>query len=109
LNEDDGPRQENMTAHMVRKVDQLLRQHSPINLFEFVINPKCFGQTIENIFFLSFAIRDARAKIEIDQRGIPIVTSVRDLGDEEQEIEHKQCILEMTMAQYNVFSVLEWD
>jgi len=102
LKEGDIPRQENATDKMVRSVGQLLRQHSPINLFEFVINPRSFGQTIENIFYLSFNVRDARAKIEIDGRGIPMVSFIETLNKAETEMENKQCVLEMTMYQWEV-------
>ena len=87
---------------MVRRVARLLRQHSPINLFEFVINPVSFGQTIENIFYLSFCVRDARARIEINGSGLPIVSYVDALTDEEMALENRQCILEMTMQQWKV-------
>jgi len=81
-------------------VSQLLRENSPINLFEFVINPRSFGQTIENIFYLSFTIRDARARITIDKNGLPIVSYVDALSEDEVMTENKQCVLEMTMAQW---------
>jgi non-structural maintenance of chromosomes element 4 len=87
---------------MVRLVAQLLRENSPINLFEFVINPTSFSQTIENIFYLSFSIRDARAKIDMDRNGLPIISFVEALDDDEMLIENKQCILEMTMKQHEV-------
>ena len=87
---------------MVRLVADLLRRHSPINYFEFVIDPRSFGQTIENIFYLSFSARDARAKIEIDADGFPIVYYVDDLTEDEKELDNKQCILEMTWQQWEV-------
>jgi non-structural maintenance of chromosomes element 4 len=87
---------------MVRQVAELLRQHSPINLFEFVLNPASFGQTIENIFYLSFSVRDARAKIYDDANGMPIVSFVDVLTEEEMTIENKQLILAMTIADYDV-------
>jgi non-structural maintenance of chromosomes element 4 len=82
---------------MVRLVADLLRKNSPINLFEFVVNPRSYGQTIENIFYLSFSVRDARARIDLDARGLPILKYVDALTDEEMELENKQCVLEMTM------------
>jgi non-structural maintenance of chromosomes element 4 len=94
--------QENTSDKMVRFVGQLLRQHSPINLFEFIINPHSFGQTIENIFYLSFNVRDARAKIELDARKLPIVSYIETLSEEERSGDNKQCVLEMTMDQWEV-------
>jgi len=86
---------------MVRLVTTLLRQNSPINLFKFVINPQSFGQTVENIFYLSFSIRDARAKLDIDEHGMPMVSIVSDdLTEEEIKMENKQCVLELTMSQW---------
>jgi len=102
LKEGDIQKQENATSHMVRQVADLLREHSPINLFEFVINPRSFGQTIENIFYLSFSVRDARAKIEMDRNGLPMVSYVDMLSDEEMEMENKQCVLAITMQQWEV-------
>lgn len=87
---------------MVRLVAELLRQNSPINLFEFVINPRSFPQTIENIFYLSFSVRDARAKIEDDKNGLPVVSFVDTLTDDEMAIENQQRVLEMTMDYWKV-------
>lgn len=101
MKEGDIQRQENATSHMVRLVADLLRRNSPINLFEFVINPRSFGQTIENIFYLSFSVQLARARITIEN-GFPIVSFVDTLDEHEQGLENKQCILEMTMHQYEV-------
>lgn len=33
----------------------------PVNLFEFAFNPRSFAQTIENLFHLSFLVKDGRA------------------------------------------------
>jgi len=91
---------------MVRLVSELLREHSPINLFEFVINPTSFGQTIENIFYLSFSVRDARAKIEDDANGLPVVYFVDRLTEDEQLVENQQRVLEMTQVYWRVTSLV---
>lgn len=39
--------------------------------FKFVINPRSFGQTIENMFYVSFLIRDGKLGISVDNRGLP--------------------------------------
>ena len=38
-----------------------------VNLFEFVINPEDFAQSVENIFYLSFLIRDGKVAFEYDE------------------------------------------
>lgn len=48
-----------------------LRSTGGIDLMRFVVNPKSFGQTIENMFYVSFLIRDGRVEIEFDEFGLP--------------------------------------
>lgn len=42
-----------------------------IDFFQFVINPYSFGQTIENMFYVSFLIRDGKVGIDFDDDGLP--------------------------------------
>jgi hypothetical protein len=48
-----------------------LRSTGGIDLMRFVVNPKSFGQTIENLFYVSFLIRDGRVEIDFDDDGLP--------------------------------------
>ncbi|KAF9973541.1 nuclear protein [Actinomortierella ambigua] len=64
LLEADIARQENETTKNVLQISKILEQaEGRVNLFELVINPESFGQTVENIFYLSFLVRDGRASI----------------------------------------------
>lgn len=53
--------------------EQGLRSTGGIDLMRFVTNPKSFGQTIENLFYVSFLIRDGRVEIDFDENGLPAV------------------------------------
>lgn len=47
-----------------------------VPLFRFCINPKSFGQSVENLFYISFLIRDGMVGISTDSRGFPtLITS----------------------------------
>lgn len=45
-----------------------------VDLFRFVINPKSFGQTIENMFYVSFLIRDGSVGIVVSNEGLPYLS-----------------------------------
>ncbi|CAG8635812.1 14148_t:CDS:2 [Acaulospora morrowiae] len=73
LGEKDIERQENETTRNVIMIWEILNEKQPINFFEFVINPESFGQTVENIFYLSFLVRDGKVSID-DDEGQPILS-----------------------------------
>ena len=71
--------EEHNTAHMVKNVYKTFVQKKDdagVNFFKFFINPNSFAQSIENLFFTSFLIKDARLKLYLNDEGIPIVQTV---------------------------------
>ncbi|PTB61590.1 hypothetical protein BBK36DRAFT_1178023, partial [Trichoderma citrinoviride] len=78
-----------------------LRSTGGIDLMRFVVNPKSFGQTIENLFYVSFLIRDGRVEIDFDDYGLPSLAPVdREAEDTEairQATSKHQAILSMDM------------
>lgn len=48
-----------------------LRSTGGIDLMRFVVNPKSFAQTVENMFYVSFLIRDGRIEIDFDEFDLP--------------------------------------
>ncbi|KAF9359064.1 nuclear protein [Mortierella sp. AD094] len=64
LREEDIARQENETTKNVMQIADILEECTDkVNLFELVVNPESFGQTVENIFYLSFLVRDGKVSI----------------------------------------------
>ena len=53
-----------------------LRSTGGIDLMRFVVNPRSFGQTVENIFYVSFLVRDARVEIDFDEFDLPSVGKI---------------------------------
>lgn len=50
-----------------------MEQNGPVNLFRFFINPNDFAQSVENLFYLSFLIRDGECALEIEEGGEPVI------------------------------------
>ncbi|MES1913384.1 MAG: hypothetical protein MHM6MM_005571 [Cercozoa sp. M6MM] len=74
------------------------------NLLTLVTNPdreRGFTQTVENLFDMSFLVRNNDAAIDIDQRnGQPIVKHVRRMPDEDQS-NPRQCIVRYDFDSHN--------
>ncbi|KAL0937756.1 nuclear protein qri2 [Colletotrichum truncatum] len=60
-----------------------LRETGGVDLLRFVVNPKSFGQTVENMFYVSFLIRDGKVGIEFDSNDLPSLSPIG--GDEVEE------------------------
>ena len=58
----------------------------PVNYFKFVLNPDCFGTSIENMFHVSFLVKEGKANISVcGETGLPFITPKSKKKDEEEE------------------------
>jgi hypothetical protein len=48
-----------------------------VSLFEYAINPKSFGQTVENLFHISFLVKDGFVRLSFDDDGLPTIREFR--------------------------------
>ncbi|PVV03945.1 hypothetical protein BB560_001562 [Smittium megazygosporum] len=94
----DFSKQVNETTKRVRQIHALLEDVGLVNLFEFVVNPKSFSETVENVFYLSFLIRDGKAYID-DESGQPILAACEPPDQEAYKngLVKKQLVFDMDM------------
>lgn len=57
---------------MLRKVRMCA--NGGVGLFDFVVNPRSFGQTVENLFYVSFLVREGAVGVENDENGLPTIS-----------------------------------
>jgi len=65
-----------------------VEQNGPVNLFRFVTNPNDFAQSVENLFYLSFLIRDGECALEIEEDGEPVICALSNTLRAQRLIDH---------------------
>lgn len=85
---------------------------TPVSYFEFVIDPNSFSRTVENIFYVSFIIRDGFARIRLDQDRLPILEpiNISQMGEGSDASYHgrKQGIISLSLQDWkNIVATFE--
>ncbi|KAI1504960.1 Nse4 C-terminal-domain-containing protein, partial [Biscogniauxia marginata] len=91
-----------------------LSENGGIDLLKFVVNPKSFGQTVENMFYVSFLIRDGRVEIEFDANEMPTLLPVarqEESHNARNSAQKQQAVLSIDMQTWKniieVFNITE--
>ncbi|KAG1826403.1 Nse4 C-terminal-domain-containing protein [Suillus variegatus] len=84
----------------VDEICRLLDTVEAINLFRLIINPCDFGQSVENIYHLSFLVHDGTCSFQVAENGEPLVACCQPCPHEEcaEGIKHNQLVMEFDMA-----------
>ncbi|NXL13027.1 NSE4A protein, partial [Setophaga kirtlandii] len=97
------------TEKEVERILGILQTHfendpnTPISFFDFVIDPNSFARTVENMFHVSFLVRDGLAKINLDEDELPIIEPVKHSEGEEEESRaaaQKQVVLSLNPKEW---------
>ncbi|KDN72387.1 hypothetical protein CSUB01_00070 [Colletotrichum sublineola] len=82
-----------------------LRDTGGVDLLRFVVNPKSFGQTVENMFYVSFLIRDGKVKIEFDSDEYPSLSPIQADDIDEDGTAGRAAVKRETAKQQAIFSM----
>ncbi|OAF99449.1 Nse4-domain-containing protein [Paraphaeosphaeria sporulosa] len=84
------------------RVCALESEEAAVSLFDFAINPHSFGQTVENLFYISFLIREGAAKVETDADGLPLLAPEASTADQRREqnveVQRRQAVFSIDYA-----------
>lgn len=69
LSQYDGEVTEELVQEVMDKYN--VADDGGVPLFRFCINPRSFGQSVENLFYVSFLVRDGTVGISMDSRQLP--------------------------------------
>ncbi|KAH3907943.1 hypothetical protein HBH56_183190 [Parastagonospora nodorum] len=81
-------------------------QELAVSLLDFAINPHDFGQTVENLFYISFLVREGNAKIMKDEDGLPLLMPAKahEMSDaREANIQKNQAVLSIDYTTWKMF------
>jgi len=70
---------EQLVQHVFKCLASVWKQGGkvPVNFFRFVIDPESFGATIENLFHVSFLVKEGKVNISVDEGlGLPVIVPV---------------------------------
>jgi hypothetical protein len=75
LNDIEDPDEDDHVAACNRhRVHTTPNGEAAVSLFDFVVNPTSFGQTVENLFYISFLIREGNARVLVDDDSLPLLS-----------------------------------
>jgi hypothetical protein len=74
---------ENSTVSEIERIYELVKKYckklkGPICFYQFVINKDSFSRTIENIFYVSFLVKDGYVRMYLDASKLPVIEPVSD-------------------------------
>ncbi|KAJ3999259.1 Nse4 C-terminal-domain-containing protein [Lentinula boryana] len=116
ITEEALQRSTNETMRNVLTIHAILQEVGPANLFQLIINPASFAQSVENLFYLSFLIREGKAGLDLGEDSEPMIYIPDDDPNQPQMQTHqhpesRQTVFELDMATWKrgieVFKISE--
>lgn len=106
----EAEQSDNQTEQVVRHVLKCLvggfreSDRQPINFFSFVLDPYSFGASVENLFHVSFLIKEGRVKLDVDREsGLPVISPLSTKsrqGEGGEKAAKQQVVLNICMSDW---------
>ena len=104
----EAEKSENQTEQMVEHVFRCLvtkfrdAGRIPISYFRFVLDPDCFGTSIENMFHVSFLVKEGKADISVcGETGMPLIAP-KSKRKEAQDEQKNQVVMNINMNDWKI-------
>ncbi|XP_060527391.1 non-structural maintenance of chromosomes element 4 homolog A-like [Cylas formicarius] len=55
----------------------IANQEVPISYYDYIIDTSSYPNTIENIFYFAFLVRDGKVKLDLDKSGSPVIQPIK--------------------------------
>ncbi|KAJ5649885.1 uncharacterized protein N7484_003608 [Penicillium longicatenatum] len=108
---EDEPKEETKQKMMA---DHNVADDGGVPLFRFCINPHSFGQSVENLFYVSFLVRDGSVGVSSDSRELPTLHTSRPYQPSDAQargIQKRQAIFSLDFETWeqlvDVFNITE--
>merc|ERR1712059_82472 len=74
----------------------------PVSFFRFVLDPRSFSASVENLFHVSFLVKEGKVKIALDPKvGLPVISPIKKREEQQLEGSNQQTVIR--------FSVEDWE
>jgi len=94
---------EQMVTHVFRSLVNRYREmeRKPINYFKFVLDPVCFGTSIENMFHVSFLVKEGKVDISVcEETGLAMIKPLSNKNKGGQEEKKNQVVMNVCMEDW---------
>ncbi|KAL6705444.1 hypothetical protein ACN47E_006709 [Coniothyrium glycines] len=88
------------------RMAQTPTEEPAVGLLDFAINPRDFGQTVENLFYISFLVREGNAKVIKDEDGLPLLMPADPHGvsdQREKNVQKHQAVFSIDYPTWQMF------
>lgn len=76
------------------KIKQILKEHGEVEYYRLVINIDSFTKTIENIFYLAFAIKQKMCSLELKDNMLVVVNEYK------ENVANNHIVIELKISEY---------